>query len=409
MPLNPLYSIAAPEAVMWLDGRVAERDLRLELRHALLQQRPNHPHRNIVDPFAVGRCGDAAVDGDQAGASGSALPSQTFGRSGSGCFQFKCPVKMFMPLPRISRHSENLHPEVVRFLQTPDGIKSVDTFIGDNNGHIYDISKPASRHPEASGMITEVFPHAISYSTIGTVTNMAGAVLTSVTISSSLLWSMVYVSRSDFHSDMLQYRIGFYFVFLIALLFSVVGGLWAAHMEMFRPANEPLVFDRKRRKVIAVARDTKLSLSSFIRPSGWRINEYDWDLITAARITKKEFTGATVRLAHDLLLTVQYSHDNRAMIDGLGIGASMLYVTSQRVDNHWEHLRRYMEENGPPLPHNSLPSTIPPVKTLWQRLLWLTPFNAEYRLRWRTKPVLSFVCHLFAPPVRPLAAHGLAG
>ncbi|XZG71792.1 DUF6708 domain-containing protein [Chitinibacteraceae bacterium HSL-7] len=302
-----------------------------------------------------------------------------------------------MPIPSISRHGENLHPDIVRGLQAPDGVKSVDVYISELNGHVYDRHQSVSQRPDASGMITEVFSGAISYSSFGVVSNLSGALLTAIIVSAAMPWGLTYaISDAALQEDLVS-NLLFYFVLSIALFFTLVGGFFAIRIEMFRPANEPLIFDRQRRKVIAVVRDPGLGFSSFFKPSRWRVNEYDWDLVTAARVTQKEFTGATLRLAHELLLTVQLSHDKRAVIDGLRIGNPMIYVTSQRVDDHWEHLRRYMEDNGPPLPYNSLPSPIPPVKTLWQRLVGLTPFSAEYRQKWRNDAPFTLLCHLFAP------------
>ncbi|MBQ1762201.1 MAG: hypothetical protein IIZ92_04790 [Aquincola sp.] len=77
-------------------------------------------------------------------------------------------------------------------------------------------------------------------------------------------------------------------------------------------------------------------------------------------------------------------------------------LTESTVPAAWEHLRRYMNENGPPLqPGETLRETTLPQG--WRQSLGIVSvFGPGWRGRWRESPWLMGLLHLLSPLMVPL-------
>lgn len=84
-------------------------------------------------------------------------------------------------------------------------------------------------------------------------------------------------------------------------------------------------------------------------------------------------------------------------IDSFNIGNSVVMLLDSVVDGVWEHIRRFMKEQGPHLP---LGAGLAPPNTmlgLWQRWRKLLPWSPAYRMWWREFPLLMVVGHVLLP------------
>ena len=179
------------------------------------------------------------------------------------------------------------------------------------------------------------------------------------------------------------------------LAFSTIF-LWTVRLELFQPIDQPTIFDRKHRKVYRIFSESKPGWKGLFKPWPMRACEYDWDLIDAEHNATIATTGSTIRREHSLVFLVRRSADDSAIIDSFGIGNS-LFVIDDAVDAAWEHIRRFMEENGPPLPEGETLPQPGPRKGLGARVRDVTPLGKPYWEWWREQFPLMLLAHALLP------------
>jgi hypothetical protein len=84
---------------------------------------------------------------------------------------------------------------------------------------------------------------------------------------------------------------------VVACLFIFIGiysFLRATRFEFFRPEDEPVIFDRKRRKVYRIFREEHPGFKGLFKCWPMRAAEYEWDLIDAEHNAILTTTGSTV-------------------------------------------------------------------------------------------------------------------
>ncbi|MFN4253335.1 DUF6708 domain-containing protein, partial [Deinococcus sp.] len=178
------------------------------------------------------------------------------------------------------------------------------------------------------------------------------------------------------------------------------------------PHDLPILFDRQRRKVYRLLEDLDETGQPKQRGQA-RVIEHDWDDIVAEHHVTTATTGSSAQRHHTLVLMVRDKNpgDFRGPItptnlppyvDGfaLGDGKVLSEFSTPRV---WEHVRRYMNENGPALPPGEqLADTSVPV-TWWDSLGAVSVFGPGYIKRWRESWGWMLIVHLFSPVMFPLA------
>lgn len=126
-------------------------------------------------------------------------------------------------------------------------------------------------------------------------------------------------------------------VFFVAIFttFPVYFFLKCLRMELFRPKDEPIIFDREHRKIYRIFRA--------IQPE-WKAEHH----------ATTNADGSTISRIHTLIFLVRRSLTDPTIVDGSTFGSSMLHgeVTVPAV---YEHVRKFMEEGGP---HLSLGDTL---------------------------------------------------
>lgn len=215
----------------------------------------------------------------------------------------------------------------------------------------YRKSERVSDTPYSMGLITQKAQDALRYSTPAGV-GLRGFSLACGVLALIAAWIMIRVGLLDSYS-LPPKTILDPVIWLIAplpLLGSVAVFIWSVRLELFRPVDEPSVFDRKRRKVYRVFCEAQPGLKGLFRHWPMRACEYEWDLIDVEHNARVVTTGSTVRREHTLIFVVRRSVDDPTIIDSFNIGNSAIMVTDDAVDAAWEHIRRFMEENGPSLP-----------------------------------------------------------
>ena len=163
-------------------------------------------------------------------------------------------------------------------------------------------------------------------------------------------------------------------VIALTVFVVTVGSIFLAlrtfRIDLLTPTDNPLVFNRKTRKVYRVMPDipqrqgisppalVRHWLNTF-RPWPMQVVEYDWDCLEAEYFSETMLAGNVVRTSHHLMFYVKATPDSNRVLGCFDIVAPML-IREDGAMMFWEHIRRFMQEDGPPLPPGEKPAPKPP-------------------------------------------------
>ncbi|MCW7537005.1 hypothetical protein OOT46_03940 [Aquabacterium sp. A7-Y] len=180
--------------------------------------------------------------------------------------------------------------------------------------------------------------------------------------------------------------------------------LWMMRWELFRPNDEPTIFDRKRRKVYRISREAKSGFKGLLQRWPLQVLEYDWDLVEAEHRATLVTTGSTAYRQHELWFLVKQSATDSTVIDTFRIG-NVMAMSDGITDGVWEHIRRFMEEGGPHLPGPDEPLADRTVPQSWWESMGAIglPFGPKYLHWWKTSPMITLMHHLVLPLTLPMS------
>ena len=172
-----------------------------------------------------------------------------------------------------------------------------------------------------------------------------------------------------------------------------------SRLELFRPFDEPTIFDRKNRKVYRNYREASLHWRGLLRRWPCKTDSYEWDNVHAEHHATVNANSATVSRAHSLVFIVQKSSDDPTVVAQFGIGGIQMGEVS--VPAVWEHIRQFMEESGPHVPAGEPLLQIKPPTSFWQILSDMGPYGKSLGTWWRVQKVMTISAYLFAPILVP--------
>lgn len=272
----------------------------------------------------------------------------------------------------------------------------------------------------AGGWVRGVYPNAIEYTTSakslrGVVFLMGGVGTASICffVVAQHLVGMYEDVNSAGGLNLTWFE---WFVVLPVDVIFLAVGLWAlryfARLEFFLPLDLPILFDRQRRKVYRLVKDLADKGKPKRRGQALVI-EHDWDDIVAEHHVSTATTGSSAQRHHTLVLMVRDKNlgdfqgpitptNLPPYVDGFALGDGKV-LTEFSTPRVWEHVRRYMNENGPALPPGEqLADTSVPL-TWWDSLGAVSVFGPGYIQRWRESWGWMLIVHLFSPVMLPLA------
>ena len=181
-------------------------------------------------------------------------------------------------------------------------------------------------------------------------------------------------------------------IFVTVVLFP----LWCIRLEMFRPEDEPVIFDRKHRKVYRITREVAPGIVGLFKPWPMIALSYDWDLIDVEHHADLMVSTNMAKRQHALVFLVRRSADDPTIIDSFDIGNRMA-LGEANVPCVWEHIRRFMEENGPHLPWGDKLAPVREPKSLWDGIKQIAPLQGRSFGQWfRDEPIYaSFITICF--------------
>lgn len=267
----------------------------------------------------------------------------------------------------------------------------------------------ASPIARTGGWVRGVYQDAIEYTTADKSIRGVAFLIGGLVGGSGCLWS-AWMSWDFIHFDK-GWLWGIVFFDIPAMAFFTLLGLgmflWYTRTDFFRPLDLPILFDRRHRKVYWMDRWPPGGLLGMFKPWPVRVSQCDWDSIVPEHHVVTYTSGSTTRQQHTLALMVPHpsaaaaAASARPFADGLLLGEPMT-LTELTVPAVWEHVRRYMNENGPPLPPGETVCDSTPPRGWWQSFGAVSVFGPGYLGRWRESPWLMGLMHLLSPLMLPL-------
>ena len=186
-----------------------------------------------------------------------------------------------MTTPPLSRHGELTRPTyrgVDDFESTDDARPD-----GQRTGIFkrYHKKESTAQVATAFGFIKNVYPDAIEY--FGIQPGMRGLILLSGMLALAFI---IFFGSLTVDSFLRISTLGVLDWLNVLLLATLIAGTlyfvwWSIRMELFRPTDEPVIFDRRNRKVYRLYREVNGGRSGILRFWPLRAIEYDWDLLDA--------------------------------------------------------------------------------------------------------------------------------
>ncbi|MGI9573439.1 DUF6708 domain-containing protein [Alloalcanivorax xenomutans] len=139
------------------------------------------------------------------------------------------------------------------------------------------------------------------------------------------------------------------------ILFSIIGfaffllGALFIRRAFFSPSDHPTLFNRKTRQVYVIPLKPLNFLKFWEKGEPGQLKSYSWDKVAARTYRRLDVPGGTVARTETAMELLCMTDENPKVVDEM----VSLGMTGTWSDNNqvalWEHIRRYMEEGGPPL------------------------------------------------------------
>ena len=132
------------------------------------------------------------------------------------------------------------------------------------------------------------------------------------------------------------------------ILFSMLSLLFIRR-GFFSPSDHPVLFNRKTREVHVIPIKTLNLFRFWEKGEPGELRSYRWDHVTARTYRRLDVPGGTVARTETVMQMLCTTPENPNVVDLMvSLGFTGTWRDNTQVEL-WEHIRRYMEEGGPPL------------------------------------------------------------
>jgi hypothetical protein len=256
--------------------------------------------------------------------------------------------------------------------------------------------KSSSFTPQAFAWIKATYPGAIEYS--GQKQALEGGIMIGtflfVPVGLAGMFGMVWLLTAAAHLwyswVMFPPALAATFLFLCWITLFPLRHVWRT------PRDLPIIFDRAHRKVYRMAQQIEPGLMGLIKPWPVKALSYEWDLIDAEHNSELVSSPNLARRLHRLVFVVRKSADDPTIIDSFEIGNGMAQG-EEMIAPMYEHIRRFMEEQGPHLPHGDEPldERNEDLPTWWQACGRAGPWGNNYWYWWKEHWPMAVLHHVF--------------
>lgn len=311
------------------------------------------------------------------------------------------------------KHGEFVAPEIKLLASQAPGTPDPHA----NSGLLQRFSKmdAASDRPTAMGTVNAAYADAVSLMSAVGSAQMRGIGLLVMIVITVILCVAAPLGVKNMRDALLLDEPNWYVLFLDVFLFYIAWRfgikmlplLW--RMDMFAADAEPTIFDRKHRKVYRLF----MPIDGSGRQGAWRGKpirlqavEYDWACVSAEHRLELITRGNSVARIHRLMMVARdYIHPGEKygrLLEEFEVGNAMA-LGEATVPMLWEHIRRYMEEGGPPVPDGEPLQVFQRPRNLWQSMGVVSPFGPRFGWWWRTNRVVTVFALVALPFTLPFS------
>lgn len=142
-----------------------------------------------------------------------------------------------------------------------------------------------------------------------------------------------------------------WFHVVMSVLYSLIFlmGMVFIRRAFLSPSDHPVLFNRKTREVHVIPIKTLNFLKFWEKGEPGELRSYRWDHVTARTYRRLDVPGGTVARTETVMQMLCTTPENPNVVDLMvSLGFTGTWRDNTQVEL-WEHIRRYMEEGGPPL------------------------------------------------------------
>jgi hypothetical protein len=254
-------------------------------------------------------------------------------------------------------------------------------------------SVPASKSPNSGGAVIEAYPHGLAY---GSMMTVISGYLGFFAVAFGLPFSILLLSewKRSFSFAGALVDIGLLIAVLGMLRFDLTGYRYA-----------PTLFDRKAGKVHIFKDNTRLFSWWPLWGGGghYEILSYDWACVRAQVTRFKTFTGTVAQDNAALQMIVLAAPGDTRVVGQFGLGLTSSAIAVQPLLNTWEHIRRFMEHEGPLFVEGDGPNAALFEMRLARCIFFGQPFIGPGSDEYRKNPDLGAILwQIIAIPLFPL-------
>ncbi|RAM66183.1 hypothetical protein RB25_01075 [Herbaspirillum rubrisubalbicans] len=229
-------------------------------------------------------------------------------------------------------------------------------------------SLSVSRTPNTSGSVIEAYPHGLAYA--DQIAGMTGAAAFIALLGLPMLSLYAYSGIAD-------YKIFSVFSSVFGWIVTVVNFLlvyFLLRWDITGYRYAPVLFDRAAGKVHVFFDQTLLFRWLPLWGGGkYEIETYDWSCIRGQVSRSRVFTGNTAQELAALSCVVVRGPQDPTVVAQFEVGGSTNALAVQLLLDRWEHVRRFMEHEGPLFVQDDGPYVPPATQSLWGALCWGQP------------------------------------
>ncbi|MCW0402982.1 hypothetical protein NB689_000118 [Xanthomonas sacchari] len=255
-------------------------------------------------------------------------------------------------------------------------------------------SVPASQSPNSGGAVIDAFPHGLAYGSMMTLlVGFLGFGAVAIGLPLTLMLASALGDANAFTPALVGTLALSVFVYFM-LRFDLIGYRYA-----------PTLFDRNAGKVHVFKDNTRLF--------GWwplwggggqhEILSYDWACVRAQVVRFKTFTGTVAQDNAALQMIVLAASGDTRVVGQFGLGLTSSAIAVQPLLDTWEHIRRFMEHEGPLFVEGDGPNEALFEMRLARCIFFGQPFigpgSAEH---WKQPDLGAILWQILAIPLFPL-------
>ena len=229
-------------------------------------------------------------------------------------------------------------------------------------------SLSVSRTPNTSGSVIEAYPHGLAYADqiVGMVGMAAFGALMFLPFAGLFIYdSIVRFNQFGVFSTLFEW---------ICLAFGTSVFYFLLRWDITGYRYAPVLFDRAAGKVHVFFDQTLLFRWLPLWGGGkYEIETYDWSCLRGQVTRSRVFTGNTAQELASLSCVVVRGPQDPTVVAQFEVGGSTNALAVQLLLDRWEHVRRFMEHEGPLFVQDDGPYVPPATQSLWGALCWGQP------------------------------------